>query len=113
MKAPHKHAEVIKAWAEGKEIEVRPEPTWEWKPVEVFFPHLKSPAWYEYYEYRVKPEQKPDFSQIMDVYTNKMYKHYPDGFRERRLMIDNFVLLGTMNLTFDGTTGKLKSAEVL
>ena len=62
---------------------------------------------------RLEREPKPDFNQTMDVYMNKMYKHYPDGFRERRLMIDNFALLGTMNLTFDGETGKLKSAEVL
>jgi hypothetical protein len=62
---------------------------------------------------RLEREPKPDFNQTMDVYMNKMYQHYPDGFRERRLMIDNFALLGTMNLTFDGETGKLKSAEVV
>lgn len=62
---------------------------------------------------RLEHEPKPDFNQTMDVYINKMYKHYPDGFTERRLMIDNFALLGTMNLTFDGETGRLKSAEVL
>ncbi len=62
---------------------------------------------------RLERVPKPDFNQTMDVYMNKMYQHYPDGFRERRLMIDNFALLGTMNLTFDGETGKLKSAEVV
>ena len=102
MKQPHKHAELIKAWADGAEIE------WNdlgiWKTAEC-------PGWSYLAEYRIKP--KPDFNQTMDVYMNKMYQHYPNDFTKRRLMIDNFALLGTMNLTFDGTTGQLKSAEVL
>jgi hypothetical protein len=106
MKNPHKHAEVIKAWADGAEIQSRRRNNDEWCDT-------PSPSWYKDTEYRIKPEPKPDFSQIMDVYINKMYKHFPDGFRERRLMIDNFALLGAMCLTFDGETGKLKSAEVI
>lgn len=62
---------------------------------------------------RLEREPKPDFNQTMDVYMNKMYQHYPSGLRERHNMIGEFSLLGTMNLTFDGETGKLKSAEVL
>lgn len=105
MKTPHVHAELIKAWADGAEIEFFDDVCRAWLPAP------KNPAWDANTLYRIQP--KPDFSQTMDVYMNKMYKHYPDGFRERRSMIDNFALLGTMNLTFDGETGQLKSAEVL
>lgn len=110
MGKPHIHAEVIKAWAEGAEVQARKchslaENRWGgWCDVE-------NPEWIPHQQYRVKP--KPDFNQTMDVYMNKMYKHYPNDFTKQRLMIDNFALLGTMNLTFDGTTGKLKSAEIL
>lgn len=104
---PHKHAELIKAWADGAQIEF----------YDTRFSEHKwklcggTPLWDQDVKFRIKP--KPDFNQTMDVYMNKMYQHYPDGLTERRLMIDNFSLLGTMNLTFDGATGRLKSAEVL
>lgn len=49
---PHKHAEVIKAWADGAEIECRcPVNNTGWLLTNV-------PAWYEDYEYRVKPQPK-------------------------------------------------------
>ena len=107
MKTPHKHAELIKAWADGEKIEYFNTTDNKWEPI------FKGWSWDNQLvaEYRIKP--KLDFNQTMDVYMNKMYSHYPSGFTERHLMIDNFALLGTMNLTFDGTTGKLKSAEVL
>lgn len=46
---PHKHAEVIKAWADGAEIEVRTQNGW--KPV-------STPAWDSDFVYRVKPERE-------------------------------------------------------
>jgi hypothetical protein len=99
MKAPHKHAEVIKAWAEGAQIEVRVNSHWEWKAIEVFFPHLQSPAWYDYYEYRVKPEPKPD---VVETYWVEAASATWDTERRHNL-----------KLTFSGETGKLKAAEVL
>lgn len=51
MNKPHKHAEVIKAWADGAEIEYRdlPDPQWYDAPC---------PNWYTNFEYRVKPQPK-------------------------------------------------------
>jgi len=47
----HKHAEFIKAWADGAEIEFRD--TWvanaEWRS-------SKNPSWEDRWEYRIKPE---------------------------------------------------------
>ena len=48
---PHKHAEVIKAWADGAEIEIRMEERW-------YTAH--SPTWDISGIYRIKPEVKPD-----------------------------------------------------
>ena len=52
MNKPHKHSEVIKAWADGAEIECRcPVSNSGWSPT-------NAPFWLEDYEYRVKPQPK-------------------------------------------------------
>lgn len=53
MRKPHKHAEVIKAWAEGYEIQVMQKGSKQW--IDAISPIV---AWYEDYEYRIKPEPK-------------------------------------------------------
>jgi hypothetical protein len=58
MKTPHKHAELIKAWADGAEVEM-----WDgesWLPRE-------SPYWNEAIVYRIKPEPKPDVVNMYDL----------------------------------------------
>jgi len=53
---PHKHAEVIKAWADGAQIQFRnvtTEKNWTDLP-------FCSPSWYETVEYRIKPDPKPE-----------------------------------------------------
>ena len=105
---PHKHAELIKAWADGAEIEFRyvlsnhREIVWsEW------FNANLTPAWSEDYEFRIKPEPKPDVVKyllkdtVMGDWSE--YNCIPKGAR-----FDICV-----KLTFDGETGELKSAEVL
>lgn len=47
---PHKHAELIKAWADGAEIQYRLSPEEEWK-------YMESPLWWDCNEYRIKPKQ--------------------------------------------------------
>lgn len=48
-RVPHKHAEVIKAWADGYEIQFKEESSSEWRDV------VGQPSWLYYLEYRVKP----------------------------------------------------------
>lgn len=48
MNTPHKHAEVIKAWADGATIQVRGLCSDPWEDI-------KSPSWWVGNEYRVKP----------------------------------------------------------
>jgi len=99
---PHKHAELIKAWADGAVIEFRyvlsnhREIVWsEW------FTANLTPAWSEDYEFRIKPEPKPDVVKRMSLFIDTQHHliFSQDG--------DN------LKLTFDGETGELKSAEVL
>lgn len=52
MNQPHKHKDVIIAWANGEEIEYHdPNFSMEWRPIKV-------PSWLADIEYRVKPEPK-------------------------------------------------------
>ena len=92
MNKPHKHAELIKAWADGAEIEKQSN-TSEW-----FLDY--EPDWYEYAYYRIKPETKPDV--VSYIYARGGH------FCEERYGEHH-----NLKLTFDGETGKLKAAEVI
>jgi len=54
---PRVHAEVIKAWADGKPVEWREHPSDYWRLI-------GSPAFVEDYEYRVKPEEVVDYTIV-------------------------------------------------
>lgn len=88
---PHKHAELIKAWADGAEIEVKHPANGSWFDA-------KPPCWDTDYEYRIKPQLNPDL--IIEMHITR--------FNSTMLYVDP-----NIRLTFDGETGKLKSAEVL
>jgi hypothetical protein len=92
MKTPHKHAKLIKAWADGAEIEYRKQGAY-WVADDEM-------GWYEDYEYRIKPEPKPDYSNDWNAVAGVITQ---SGFQRK----------GNLLLTFDGETGKLKSAEVI
>lgn len=94
---PHKHAEIIKAWADGAEIETRPYSDAGWFP-------LKEPQWHLTREYRVKPEPKPDV-----VHTVKARSSGFCIFNSNTRSVSE----ANLKLTFDGETGKLKAAEVI
>ena len=47
---PHKHAELIKAWADGAQIQV--------KACNVVWEDREHPVWSTNREYRIKPEEK-------------------------------------------------------
>ena len=92
MKTPHKHAELIKAWADGAEIEARQVDRNLWLAVQ-------EPNWSIHAVYRIKPEPKPDVVQCWYTSPNDwFYQHSPKN---------------NLRLTFDGETGKLKAAEVI
>ena len=94
MKTPHKHAELIKAWADGAEIEKQTN-TGEW------FIDFE-PDWYEYSYYRIFQKPQPDITKYLFVSTQSC-----DSITDIKYSLSN------LKLTFDGETGKLKSAEVI
>ncbi len=49
-KTPHKHAEVVKAWADGRSVQYRVNEEDKWKD-------SKSPSFTGRYQYRIKPEK--------------------------------------------------------
>jgi hypothetical protein len=97
---PHKHAELIKAWADGAEIECRDCRVWY---------HAKDPRWQEDMEYRIKPESKPDVFRNF-LFVEKMACAYTfiDVTGLPRNEGEQWI-----RVYMDGETGKLKSAEVL
>jgi hypothetical protein len=62
---PHKHAEVIKAWADGHVIQVKVNGVW----VDVA---TEDPAFYPQHEFRVKPEPKKLYIQTIRYANNDL-----------------------------------------
>lgn len=93
----HVHCEVIKAWAEGAEIQIRADPTHPWMDVG------NRPQWYEAYEYRVKPEPKPDI--VCERVIAKPLAFFPSAIMDN---VRDFV-----KCTYDRETGALKSVEMI
>ena len=94
---PHKHAELIKAWADGAEIQVKNDDNDGWDDC-----WQNKPMWDEGYRYRIKPEPKPDVVLWASMHPRKSNIYYPSYFGGANL-----------KLIWDGETGNLKSAEVL
>jgi hypothetical protein len=93
MRTPHKHAELIKMWADGHEIQrySRCNECWVDDPC---------PTWHVDSKYRRKP--KPDAVRYIAV-----------NLIKATFMTDHRTGTDNLKLTFDGDTGKLKAAEVL
>lgn len=98
---PHKYAELIKAWADGAQIQYKSQVAYStWMDT-------KNPVWNEYNDYRIKPEPKPDFKAAFKV--SKEHPDWCDPLFDRMPICTQ----GNLLLTFDGETGHLKAAEVL
>jgi hypothetical protein len=99
MKTPRKHAELIKAWADGSEIEVQL-PSGAWCV-------CHDPYWGENSVYRIKPEPKPDVVYYGVFDRSKSGAFLDAAFTKFNDYGDH------IKITFDGETGKLIKAEVL
>lgn len=105
--AEHKHAAVLRAIADGKAVQYFSRASGEWiAAVE------NNPISEAGYDWRIKPEPKPDVVRYMNVYDDQsvgdMYLSSSDS--SLRCISDKGVILC---LRWDSETGKLKSAEVL
>ena len=109
MSKPHKHAELIKAWADGAQIQFQSLRTFEWHDA-------ANPNWNTDYEYRIKPDPKPDVVKCLNIYkSGKKFDCATSKVKSvhQCLKSSGDFLRGRVKLTIDGETGKLKSAEVL
>jgi hypothetical protein len=105
MKTPHKHAELIKQWADGAQIEYYCNRIQKWQEIDY-------PVWNDYTEYRVKHELKPD---------TFLYGHIgelDEVLAARRRPTEMGVVsvprtYHDVEYTFDGNTGKLKSIKMI
>jgi hypothetical protein len=108
MTKPHKHAEAIKAWADGATIEVRTE-MYEWIDI-------PNPSWNLNMEYRIKREPKPDIVQEQLLFCNMAVPaqaNLKDLSWSRWLKDGNaYQVCAKFRLTYDGDTGLLKHAEL-
>ena len=95
MKTPHVHAELIKAWPDGAEIQIDVSRAEEAAPR---WADTSLPTWSSYVAYRIKPEPKPDFSVDMQL---DEYGASPSR------------LPSNIKATFDGNTGKLKDIKLI
>jgi len=95
----HKHADLIHAWADGAQIQFRTS-NGNWADLD------HCPSWSTNWEYRIKPEPKPDIIKFINVRLQ-----YKDTGICRWDSCD--ASYANLKLVFDGETGELKSAEVL
>lgn len=108
MGTPHKHAALIKAWADGAEIQWRESflDDGEWRAT-LF------PSWEPDLEYRIKPEPKPDIvryakaSFCRDSVGSYTRSNTSTWWSMEKAWDDN------IKATFDGETGKLKKVEIV
>ena len=93
---PHRHAEIIKEFVNGKECEYYIPYSDKWEEIN-FLADFDTR-----HTVRIKPDPKPDIVRYTSIGLD-----YADDASERKFPTDN------LKLTFDGETGKLKLAEVI
>ena len=103
---PHVHAALIKAWADGAEIQVRKYKTLPWED-----PY--QPVWNTAYEYRIKPQPKPDV--VFDCLVTRGIGSSPRIVANalEHISLDCRTWDYNMKAIFDGETGKLKNVEMI
>lgn len=97
MRTPHLYAELIKAWADGAEIEAyQGGNSWKYVP---------TPVWSLGTTYRIKPEPKPDIVRWCWSNTSMGWDTPNPEYGSGRP--------ADFKLIFDGETKKLKKVELL
>ena len=102
---PHKHHDLIVAWAKGATIQLNTGDAWVTDP---------RPKWSVDHEYRIKREPKPDvviYKYISTFGVTYARDNAEDAGLDYRQGMHGY--LPNLKLTLDGETGKLKKAEVI
>jgi hypothetical protein len=109
---PHKHATLIKAWADGADIEVRCTTNYSSKAGATLAPwqsvnDLDDVVWLDEWEYRIKPTPKPDIHVFAKLY----YEDYAGEHLAR--LVNSTQLEANIKVMLDGETNKLKDVVIL
>lgn len=67
MNKPHKHADIIKAWADGAKVQVKDNVTGDWDDLDC------TPSWDLRLQYRVKPEKKEPVIRYLWAFRHKKW----------------------------------------
>lgn len=105
----HKYAELIKAWADNSDLRIQCRP----RGSDGEYIDTKHPGWCINFDYRIKPEPKPNIVEI-----RKIIRVLMDGCVDIVHYGGNVVLSSDKNpvkveYTFDGETGVLKGVKLL
>jgi len=91
----HKHAELIKAWADGAKIQIL------YTDDPQYWEDRENPTWHPESVYRIKPDTS--FDIVLYISSS-----VPIGTRSNERKSHHNV-----KLTYDGVTGDIKSSEIL
>ena len=107
MGQPHKHAKILRAIADGKDVQWQSKLDQSWNdPSGEINPIIDSDV-----DWRIKPEPKPDVVQYINAYPADSGCSYDE--LHQAIAGCGEGAIGQVKLVIDGETGKLKSAEVV
>lgn len=106
MNKPHKHAEIIKAWADGAEVEFRAHFVERWQDASY-------PTWHSHYEYRVKVKVKEEVLITRVTLHNTRVTLHKGSLTYPYLSTNSDPTYDQKNLKLTFTDGKLTAAEVI
>jgi hypothetical protein len=96
----HKHAELIKQWADGAKVQY-------WSENGAYWLDTAMPQWHTDTRYRIKPEPKPDIIKYAQAASPQSGVNSIDTIRSEYKCWHN------LKLVYDGSTGILKHAEAI
>ena len=107
MTKPHKHAEVIKAWADGAQIQFRLVPDDEWEDIH-------DPTWVSDVEYRVKPANVVRFAGVArgPNGSHQIFQGVTSRECATKWSAYGYCLTGILRIELDPDTGELVSATM-
>jgi hypothetical protein len=124
MKTPHKHADVIKAWADGNTVQYKAL-NGKWEDLIPPNPLETMPFFQVQNEYRIKPQDVciyghiAGFDRFKDCVVDKPDIDNGDVYETDNVVTSMFSSLdigsgiNNLKLTFDAVTGNLSKAEVI
>ena len=104
--AKHKHAELIKAWADGARVQYLRDAT-----LRDHWCDCPCPIWDVLTEYRIKPEPKPDIVEIRQIGYNIVFCSI--NLYGGSANCHPNVNAVPVKFIFDGETGALKKVEIV